>query len=122
MSTTALIRFAFLIVIRRVGSDWRIQATAGFGVLLAVALMAAGVIYSKALAETALANTLATVSDEELDITYRTFHQLELPAFEASNNYVDEFIRKPIQPFMVEDVLLIQTSTLFLSGLSLIHI
>lgn len=116
MSATALIRFAFLIVIRRFGSDWRIQATAGFGVLLAVALMAAGVIYSKALAETALANTLASVSDEELDITYRTFHQLELPAFEASNNYVDEFIRKPIQPFMVEDVLLIQTSTLFLSG------
>ena len=117
MSITALIRFAFLIVIRRIGSDWRIQATAGFGVLLAVALMASGVIYSKALAETALANTLASVSDEDLDITYRTFHKLELPAFEASNTYVDESIRKRIQPFMVNDVLLIQTSTLFLSGL-----
>ena len=107
MRTTALIRFAFLIVIRRVGSDWRIQATAGFGVLLAVALMASGVIYSKALAETALANTLANVSDEDLDITYRTFHKLEYPAFEASNTYVNESIRKRIQPFMVKDVLLI---------------
>ena len=58
MDLTALIKFAVLIALRRTVSDWRLQAAAAFGMLLAVALMASGVIYSQALAETALRNTL----------------------------------------------------------------
>lgn len=117
MDLTALVKFAVLIALRRTVSDWRLQAAAAFGMLLAVALMASGVIYSQALAETALRNTLLNVPEEDLNITFRTFHNLERPAVEASERYVEEQIRRPLSPYVGEDVLLIQTSTLFLSGL-----
>ena len=117
MDLTALIKFAVLIALRRTVSDWRLQAAAAFGMLLAVALMASGVIYSQALAETALRNTLLNVPEEDLNITFRTFHNLEIPAVEASERYVEEQIRRPLSPYVGEDLLLIQTSTLFLSGL-----
>ena len=117
MDLTALIKFAVLIALRRTFSDWRLQVAAAFGMLLAVALMASGVIYSQALAETALRNTLLNVPEEELNITFRTFHNLERPALEATEQYVEERIRRPLSPYSDNDVLLIQTSTLFLSGL-----
>ena len=116
MDLTALIKFAVLIALRRTFSDWRLQVAAAFGMLLAVALMASGVIYSQALAETALRNTLLNVPEEDLNITFRTFHNLERPAVEASERYVEERIRRPLSPYAGNDVLLIQTSTLFLSG------
>ncbi len=117
MDLTALIKFAVLIALRRTVSDWRLQVAAAFGMLLAVALMASGVIYSQALAETALRNTLVNVPEEDLNITFRTFHNLDRPAVEASERYVEERIRRPLSPYAGDDVLLIQTSTLFLSGL-----
>ncbi len=117
MELTALIRFAVLIALRRTFSDWRLQAAAAFGMLLAVALMASGAIYSQALAETALRNTLLNVPEEDLNITFRTFHNLERPALDATERYVEERIKRPLSPYAGNDVLLIQTSTLFLSGL-----
>ena len=117
MDLTALIKFAVLIALRRTFSDWRLQVAAAFGMLLAVALMASGVIYSQALAETALRNTLLNVPEEDLNITFRTFHNLERPALDATERYVEERIRRPLSPYAGNDVLLIQTSTLFLSGL-----
>ena len=116
MDLTALIKFAVLIALRRTLSDWRLQAAAAFGMLLAVALMASGVIYSQALAETALRNTLLNVPEEDLNITFRTFHNLERPALDATERYVEERIRRPLSPYTGNDILLIQTSTLFLSG------
>lgn len=116
MDLTALIKFAVLIALRRTFSDWRLQVAAAFGMLLAVALMASGAIYSQALAETALRNTLLNVPEEDLNITFRTFHSLERPALEATERYVEERIRRPLSPYAGNDVLLIQTSTLFLSG------
>ena len=95
MDLTALIKFAVLIALRRTFSDWRLQVAAAFGMLLAVALMASGVIYSQALAETALRNTLLNVPEEDLNITFRTFHNLERPAVEATERYVEERIRRP---------------------------
>ncbi len=117
MDLTALAKFAVLIALRRTFSDWRLQAAAAFGMLLAVALMASGVIYSQALAETALRNTLLNVPEEDLNITFRTFHNLERPALDATEGYVEERIRRPLSPYAGDDVFLIQTSTLFLSGL-----
>ena len=116
MDLTALIKFAVLIALRRTFSDWRLQVAAAFGMLLAVALMASGVIYSQALAETAIRNTLLNVPEEDLNITFRTFHNLERPVLDATERYVEERIRRPLSPYAGNDVFLIQTSTLFLSG------
>ena len=69
MKFTSLLRFATVVAWRRTLADWRLQLAAGFGVILAVALMAAGVIYAQALEETALRYTLRNAVEEDIDLT-----------------------------------------------------
>ncbi|MEE8443051.1 MAG: FtsX-like permease family protein [Dehalococcoidia bacterium] len=114
----ALARFAALIAVRRTAADWRLQAAAGFGMVLAVALMASGVIYSRALEETALRHALRNASDEAVNLSVRVFHALERPAFEATSRFVEERVHRPLSPHLQGSTLLIQTSTLYFSGLS----
>ncbi|MEE8443227.1 MAG: hypothetical protein V3S37_05700, partial [Dehalococcoidia bacterium] len=114
----ALMRFAALIAVRRTAADWRLQAAAGFGMVLAVALMASGVIYSRALEETALRYVLRNESDEAVNLSVRVFHALERPAFDATSQFVEERVHRPLSPYLQDSTLLIQTSTLYFSGLS----
>ncbi len=113
----ALLRSATLISLRRTAADWRLQVAAGFGMVLAVGLIGAGVIYSGALAETTLRNTLRSVSEDELNMTLRVFHALERPAFDATDQYVEEHVHGPLSDHLGEPSLLIQTSTLLFTGL-----
>jgi len=113
----ALLRSATLISLRRTAADWRLQVAAAFGMVLAVGLICAGVIYSGALAETTLRNTLRSVPQDELNMTLRVFHALERPAFEATERYVGEQVYGPLSSYLEEPTLLIQTSTLFFTGL-----
>ncbi len=117
MGLTSLVHFATLIALRRTSADWRLQAAAGFGMVLAVTLMAAGVIYSNALRETALDHTLRNASDEELNLTVRVFHALERPAFEATRQYVEEHVFQPLSPHVEDTALLIRTSTFYFTDL-----
>ena len=117
MGLTALVRFAALIALRRTAADWRLQAAAGFGMVLAVALMASGVIYSHALEETALRHTLRNVPDEELNLSLRVFHALERPAFDASSRYIEDRVHRPLRQYLQDSTLLIQTNTLYFTDL-----
>ena len=117
MGLIALARFATLITLRRTVADWRLQAAAGLGMVLAVALMASGVIYHNALKETALGYTLRNVPDEELNVLVRVFHALERPQFDASKRFVNERMIQPLRPHFQGSSLLIQTSTFFFTGL-----
>jgi hypothetical protein len=112
-----LLRSATLISLRRTAADWRLQVAAGFGMVLAVGLICAGVIYSGALAETTLRNTLRSVPEDDLNMTLRVFHALERPAFDATNRFVEEQVYGPLSDYLREPTLLIQTSTLFFTGL-----
>ena len=114
---TALLRSGTLIALRRTAADWRLQVAAGFGMVLAVGLIASGVIYSGALAETTLRNTLSSVPEDELNMTLRVFHALERPAFDATDQYVEERVHGPLSDYVEEPTLLIQTSTLLFTGL-----
>ena len=112
-----LLRSATLISLRRTAADWRLQVAAGFGMVLAVGLICAGVIYSGALAETTLRNTLRSVPEDDLNMTLRVFHALERPAFDATDRFVEEEVFGPLSDYLREPTLLIQTSTLFFTGL-----
>ena len=85
--------------------------------VLAVTLMASGVIYSKALEETALRYTLRNVPIEELDLSVTVFHVLERPAFDATNRYVGDRVHQPLSRHFPDSTLLIETSTLYFTGL-----
>ena len=112
----SLIRFAFLIAIRRTTADWRLQIAAGFGMILAVALMASAVIYSNALKETALQHTLRNVTAEKLDLMTGFSHPLEKEPFFATKGYVETQLQNPIQPYLEDSSLFIRTATFYFTG------
>lgn len=113
MKFTSLLRFATVVAWRRTLADWRLQLAAGFGMVLAVALLAAGVIYAQALEETALRYTLRNAVEEDIDVTVRVFHGLELPSFSSTRNFLEERVEKPLSQHLEDTLLLIQTSTLY---------
>ncbi len=117
MRFAALVRFSSLVAWRRTLSDWRLQAAAAFGVVLAATLMAAGVLYTHALEQTALHYTLRTATQEDVNLVVRAFHPLERPAFFATQRFVQGRVERPLSPYVKDTFLLIQTSTLYFSGL-----
>ena len=112
-----LLRFAILIALRRTAADWRLQAAAGFGMVLAVALMASAVIYSNALRETALRHTLQNASVKEVNLAVGLAHALERPTFEATRRSVRAQVNDPIDPYLKGSAVLAQTSTFLFTGL-----
>ncbi|MBI4339477.1 MAG: hypothetical protein HY680_05940 [Chloroflexi bacterium] len=119
MGLVSLARFAALVALRRTVADWRLQAAAAFGVLLAAILMASGVIYSRALEETALKYTLRNASEDDVNLTVRVFHALEFWPFTATERFVQERVARPLALYFKESNLLVQTSTLYFTGLAL---
>ena len=113
----SLARFATLIAMRRAAADWRLQSAAGFGMVLAVALMAATVIYSTALAETALRHTLNGVPDEEVNLSLRAFHALERPTFNSTSGFVDDRVQGSLSAYLQDTTLLVQTSPLYFTDM-----
>ncbi|MBI4203042.1 MAG: hypothetical protein HY532_08030 [Chloroflexi bacterium] len=117
MRLASLVRFASLVAWRRTLSDWRLQTAAAFGVVLAATLMAAGMIYSQVLEETALRYALRQASQEDANFTVRIFHALDRPAFLASQQFIRDRVEAPMGRYFTQQVLLVQTSTLYFTGL-----
>ncbi|MEK7777631.1 MAG: hypothetical protein AAB303_03285, partial [Chloroflexota bacterium] len=115
MRLVDLVRFAALVAVRRSRADWRIQTSVAFGILLAVTLMAAGTIYSNALAETALRYTLANADPNQLNLTVTAYQALERSAFGSAQRVVEERVRQPQASYMRFHSLLVRTSTLYFS-------
>ena len=68
-----IIRFAYMMAVRRVLSGWRLESVLFGGILLAVALMASGVIFSDLLSNASLRHELLQATPEEANISMRSF-------------------------------------------------
>ena len=68
-----MIRFAYVMAIRRVVSGWRLEAVLFGGILLAVALMASGVIFSDLLSNASLRHALLQATPKETTVSMRSF-------------------------------------------------
>ena len=116
MRLPALVRFGILIALRRTAADWRLQAAAGFGIVLAVALMASAVIYSNALRQTALEHALRNATTNEVNLAIGVSHVLERPVFGDSSQFVQQRVYNRIGTYLEGAVLFIKTSTFFFTG------
>ncbi|MBI4311076.1 MAG: ABC transporter permease [Chloroflexi bacterium] len=117
MNLASLLRFSSVVAWRRTVADWRLQAAAAIGVILASTLLAAGAVYSRSLEETALQHALSRATPEEVNLTVRVFHALERPVFRSTERFVLQRVYEPLKPHVKEPVLLVQTSTLYFTGL-----
>ena len=94
------------------------------GIVLAVALMSSGVIFSDMLAEAALAHTLRRAEPEETNIRIRSFIGRETPAtaseraeaYRARSSFVDQRVESLLQPYLRERAHIFERSTFFFQG------
>ena len=94
------------------------------GIVLAVALMSSGVIFSNMLAEAALAHTVSGAKPEEINIQIRSFIGREAPltasgragAYQARLDFVEQRVATPLRPYLRERAHIFESSTFFFQG------
>ncbi len=118
----SLLQLAYVIALRRIISGWRLELILFLGILLAVALMASGVVFSDLLAEAALRRALTQATQEEANFSIRVYNGLDDPSgrspsvYQSSLDFVKRRVSVPFQPYLQGQSHLFETSTLFFGG------
>ena len=108
----------------RVVSGWRLEAVLFGGILLAVALMASGVIFSDLLANAALRDALLRSEPQDVNFSVRAFSSRDDPpgvdarsqAFHERNAYVERNVAEPLALYLTEHARHLETGTFFFQG------
>ena len=119
-----MIRFAYVMAVRRAVAGWRLEAVLFGGILLAVALMASGVIFSDLLSNASLRHELLQASPEDTNISMRSFSSQDEPATAAGRrstyqdrlDFAREEVAEPLEPFLKEQGLSLDTATFYFEG------
>ena len=116
----SLLHLAYIIARRRIASSWRLELVLFLGILLAVALLSSGVVFSDLLAETALRRVLTQASKEEANMLVRVFNDLDdpnltgrTPLYQNSVDFVDQKVTSRFEPYIKVHVRHLQTATFF---------
>ena len=111
----SLIIAALAVAVKRIISGWKLEIVLFLGIVLAVALMSSGVIFSNLLAEAALRHTLEQASPEEANFWVRAFSGQDSPLstegrtseYAARNRFTDD---------LQEQGRFLETATFFFQG------
>ena len=121
----SLLRLAYVIALRRIVSSWRLEVVLFLGIVMAVALMSSGVVFSDLLAEAALRRSLDDSDPEQANFSVRVYNGLDDPAkvssrrpsvYRSSLDFVDQHVTTPFQPYLQDQSYLVETSTFFFHG------
>ena len=120
----SLVRFAYVMAVRRAVTGWRLEAVLFGGILLAVALMSSGVIFSDLLANAALREALARAEPEDANFMVRSFSSRDDPAdlegrrraFQSRKDFVEQRVADPFRPYLKEQSRYLETATFFFRG------
>lgn len=119
-----ILRFAYVMAIGRAVSSWRLEAVLFGGILLAVALMASGVIFSELLSNAALRDALSRSEPKDVNLKVRAFSSQDDPpdvesrsaAFRARDEFVRQNVREPFGNYLADHTRLIKSATFFFQG------
>ncbi len=120
----SLLRFAYVMAVGRAVSGWRLEAVLFGSILLAVALMASGVIFSNLLANAALRGELVQAAEEDVNFWVRSFSSRDDPqdvegrrrAFKDREVFVEQQLIEPFVPYLREHSRYLETATFFFQG------
>ena len=120
----SFLQLAYVIALKRTTSNWRLEVVLFIGMILAVALMSSGVIFSNLLEEVALRRTLDQATPEQVNFTIRTFNGLEDPSLvsEQASSYrsgldtIEQYVSIPFQPYLQDQAMLFETQSFFFRG------
>ena len=104
----SLLRLAYVVAVRRTISNWRLEMVLLLSIVLAVALMSSGVIFSDLVAEAALHHTLGRATPDEANIEVRTFIGRESfstvegrrSAYQQRSSFVDQRVGAAFAPYV----------------------
>ncbi len=120
----SLLRLAYAIALRRIVSSWRLELALFLGILLAVALLSSGIVFSDFLAEAALRRSLVQAPPNQANFSTRVYGNLDDPAvvpkeastYQSDLDFVDRWVGEPFAPYLESRSLLLQTATFFYQG------
>ena len=120
----AMIRFAYVMAVRRAVSGWRLEAVLFGGILLAVALMASGVIFSDLLANASLRHALDEAPAKDANFWVRSFSSQDEPAtlegrrtvYQRRLDFARERVFEPFEPYLREQAVILDTATFYFQG------
>ncbi len=120
----SLLIFAYVMAVRRAVSGWRLEAVLFGGILLAVALMASGVVFSGLLSNAALREEMSRAAPEKANFLVRSFSSRDDPpdtqgrrqAFQARNEFIETRVVEPFRPYLKEHSRYLETATFFFQG------
>ncbi|MDA0263864.1 MAG: ABC transporter permease [Chloroflexi bacterium] len=121
---TGMIRFAYVMAVRRAVSGWRLEAVLFGGMLLAVALMASGVIFSDLLSNASLRHTLRQAPLEDVNFWMRSFSSQDEPAtvegrravYRERLDFAQNRVFEPFSPYLKEQARILDTATFYFRG------
>ena len=119
-----MIRFAYVMAVRRAVSSWRLEAVLFGGILLAVALMASGVIFSDLLSNASLRHELLQAPPKEVNISMRSFSSQDEPAttvgrrsvYQQRLEFAQENVAEPFAPYLEGQSQVLDTATFYFEG------
>ncbi|PKB72112.1 MAG: hypothetical protein BZY87_01900 [SAR202 cluster bacterium Io17-Chloro-G6] len=120
----AMIRFAYVMAVRRAISGWRLEAVLFGGILMAVALMASGVIFSDLLADASLRHALREAPAEEANFWMRSFSSQDEPAtvegrrsvYQDRLRFARERVSNPFGHYLRDEAWVLDTATFYFKG------
>ena len=113
-----MFRLAYVIAYRRIASNWKLELAVALGILLAVAIVAGGVIYSAVLEEAALQRTLTDSTDEEVNLEVRYFYNMNLKFHQDAENLITERVQPIVEEYYGDQAQWVRTSTFYFEGYS----
>ena len=124
MSKMSLLQLAYVTALRRTISNWRLETVLLLGIVLAVALMSSGVVFSDLLEEVALRRTLDRAALEETNFMVAAYNGLDDPSlilrqtsvYQDGLNIVERRVSAPFQSYLQDQGLLFQTASFFFKG------
>ena len=121
---TALTRLGYIIAVRRIALNWKLELVLFAGILLAVSLMASGVIFSNLLAETALRHAMTRATSEEANFWIRIFTgqgtattaEGRAAYHRATQAFNEQRVLALVDSHINDRAMLVETSTFFFTG------
>ena len=120
----SVLHLAYVIALRRIVAGWRLELVLFLGILLAVALMSSGIVFSELLADASLRRALELADPDEANFSVSSYGGLQDPSlltpegssYRRSLDIVDNRIAPGLEPYLRERSRVFETSSFFFTG------
>ena len=120
----SLLQLAYVVALRRIISNWKLELFLFLGIVLAVVLMSSGVVFSDHLAEASLRRALNHAAPDEANFSVSIFNPLDNSAFvsrersvyQESLDFVENRVYQRFESHLSDQAYVYETSTFYFQG------